>query len=98
MSVEIQWTEDLPDGTSRIVRVERFARGWNFAVRSGRRTPWEVPATITVAMWEDLLEALERRIQRSEGVTEADIAGVRKELGKARSRPSVVFEAPPTDA
>lgn len=77
MSRDIQWTDQDPGtGQRRFVRAEKFARKWEFKVRSTRRGVWAA-ATVTRAMWEELLEALERRVQRSEGITEADVLGVR---------------------
>ena len=79
MSVEIQWTDTDPErGTKRFVRVSRFAGRWSFQVRSQRRENWATPAVVSRDMWETLLEALERRAKRREGVTDADLNAVRK--------------------
>jgi hypothetical protein len=79
MSVEVQWTDTDPDtGERRFVRVERFARVWQFRVRFRRRENWTTPARVTRDMWEELLDALERRYQRREGVSEADVRAVRQ--------------------
>jgi hypothetical protein len=79
MSVEVQWTDTDPDtGERRFVSAERFAREWRFKVRFKRRTDWDRHVAVTRDMWEALLEALERRYQRREGVSEADLAAVRK--------------------
>lgn len=83
MSVEIQWTDTDPDtGDKRFVRVERFAGVWTFHVRARRREDWQPPAVVTRDMWETLLDAVERRYQRREGVTDTDLAYVRRELAK----------------
>lgn len=79
MSVEVQWTDYNPDsGEKRFVYAERFAGMWTFYVRARRRENWAPPARITREMWETLLDALERRYRRREGVTDADLAAVRK--------------------
>jgi hypothetical protein len=83
MSVEVQWTDaDPATGRKRWVSVDRFARGWRFRVRPGRRADWQ-PAEPTRDMWETLLDALERRLPRREGVTEDDIRFVRAKLPAA---------------
>ena len=76
MSVDVQWTDTDPDtGEKRFVSVEKFAREWHFKVRSRRRENWTAPARVTRDMWETLLDALERRYRRREGVTDEDVAG-----------------------
>lgn len=95
MSVEVQWTDADPDtGERRFVRVERFARAWQFQVRHRRRENWATPARVTRAMWEELLDALERRAQRREGVSEADVRAVRQILAAYREPPTLDTEAP----
>lgn len=89
MSVDIQWTDADPDtGEKRFVRVERFAGRWAFQVRFRRRENWMTPAVVTRDMWETLLEALERRAPRREGVTDADLATVRKTIAAIKPPPS----------
>jgi hypothetical protein len=79
--MEIEWTDEDPvTGTKRYVQAERFARKWRFRVRSRRRTNWEPPPRVTREMWETLLDALERRYPRREGVTEEDLQQVRAVL------------------
>ena len=82
MSVEIQWNDADPlSGEKRFVSVERFAGRWTFKVRFRRRENWQKVEHPTRAMWEELLDALERRFPRREGVTEVDLAYVRNRLG-----------------
>jgi hypothetical protein len=89
MSVEIQWTDTDPDsGEKRFVRVERFAGKWEFAVRAKRRENWAAPSVISREMWEVLLEAIERRYTRREGITDADLHSVRQILGNHRDPPT----------
>lgn len=81
MSVEVQWTDADPDtGEKRFVSVERFAGKWTFRVRARRRENWAPPDRVTREMWETLLDALERRYRRREGVTDEDLAALRKIL------------------
>lgn len=82
MSVEVQWTEDDPaTGERRFVCADWFARRWRFRARARRRENWEVVSP-TRAMWAELLDALERRLHRGDGVTEADVAAVRRQVAK----------------
>ena len=86
MSVEVQWTDTDPEtGERRFVSVEKFARKWEFKVRARRRENWSRPARVTRQMWETLLDALERRYRRREGVTDEDLAAVRKVLAGLRT-------------
>ncbi len=80
--MSIEWTDADPDtGEKRYVRVEKFARAWRFQVRFRRRTEWDRTVVPTRDMWETLLDALERRYRRREGVSDEDLAAVRKILG-----------------
>jgi hypothetical protein len=81
MSVEVQWTDTDPaTGLKRFVSVDRFAGQWRFKVRPKRREDWRRVNTPGRDLWETLLEALERRVQRAEGITHEDLAAVRKTL------------------
>jgi hypothetical protein len=90
MSVDIQWNDADPEtGEKRFVCVERFAGKWTFKVRFRRRENWTAPAVITRDMWETLLEALERRYQRREGVSDEDVKAVRQRIASYKPPPSV---------
>jgi hypothetical protein len=79
MSVELQWTDTDPDtGERRWVSAEIFARQWRFKVRWKRREDWTQNVPPTAAMWADLLDGLERRLPRREGVTEEMVEAVRE--------------------
>ncbi len=79
--MEIEWTElDPTTGEKRFVSATKFARLWQFRVRFKRRTNWEPEPDVSRTMWETLLDGLERRYRRREGVSEEDIASVRKIL------------------
>jgi hypothetical protein len=76
--MQIEWTDEDPvSGAKRYVQAEKFARKWSFRVRIRRRTNWESPTQVTREMWENLLDALERRYPRREGVTDEDLKQVR---------------------
>ena len=83
MPIEIKWDDTDPvTGERRYLRAERFARAWNFSARARRRSEWVRGLEPTRAMWEHVLDALERRYRRREGVTDADVAEVRRILAK----------------
>jgi hypothetical protein len=88
--LEIEWTDTDPDTKERrFVCASKFARVWQFKVRFKRRTNWEPAPTVTREMWETLLDGLERRYRRREGVSEEDIARVRKVLANLPSSPAL---------
>ncbi len=90
MSVEVQWTDTDPaTGERRFVSAEKFARHWRFKARRKRREDWTHDVPPTRAIWETLLEALERRFQRREGVKEDDLAAVRKILAEWTDPPTL---------
>ena len=81
--MEIKWTDTNPlTGERRFVRAERFARGWRFTYRSERRGVWEPGPPPKRAMWEHVLDALERRYRRRAGVSAADVVEVQRILAK----------------
>jgi hypothetical protein len=88
--MEIKWDDiDPATGRRRFVKAEQFASRWTFYCRRERRGVWEKWAEPSRQMWEDLLEALERRVQRREGVEESDVAEVRKIIEEWREPPSI---------
>ena len=85
MSVEIQWTDTCPTtGEKRFVSAERFAREWKFKVRYKRREEWHLNPAVSREMWEELLDAVERRLPRREGVTDWDLEYVKQAMGKLK--------------
>jgi hypothetical protein len=79
--MDIEWTDADPDsGEKRYVCAEKFARRWRFKVRHHRRAAWDRNIVVSRGMWETLLDALERRYRRREGVSDEDIADVKKVL------------------
>jgi hypothetical protein len=94
--MEIEWTDADPEsGEKRFVRALKFARAWTFQVRFRRRTNWEAAPAVTRSMWETLLDALERRYRRREGVSEEDLARVRNVLAILKPEPEFDGEPRP---
>jgi hypothetical protein len=88
--VTIEWTDTDPvTGAKRFVQADKFARRWRFRVRFRRRTDWANPPRVTRDMWETLLDALERRYPRREGVTDDDLKQVRAILTDWKAPPAV---------
>jgi hypothetical protein len=87
--MQIEWTDEDPvTGEKRFVQAEKFARKWSFRVRFRRRTNWQPVARTTREMWETLLDALERRLPRREGVTDEDVDRVRAALAAWKPPPA----------
>ena len=91
--MEIEWTDADPEsGGKRYVCAEKFARRWRFKVRSRRRTDWNRDVPVTRDMWETILDNLERRYRRREGVDDDDIAQVKKILLQLPKPPALAEE------
>jgi len=81
MTLEIKWTDTDPDtGERRFLRAEKFAGEWRFSCRSRRRDVRWRSLGPTRLMWEYVLDSLRRRLQRREGVDEADVKQVEQAL------------------
>ncbi len=65
---------------------ERFAGEWSFRWKLQRRGDWTRGLEPTLAMWEHVLDSLQRRYRRREGVSEADITQVERILAKVKAR------------
>src|SRR5437879_3650901 len=62
--MDIKWDDTDPStGRRRFVKADHFAGRWTFYCRRVRRGIWEKWANPSREMWQDLLEALERRVQ-----------------------------------
>jgi hypothetical protein len=95
--MEIEWVDaDPATGEKRFVRARKFAREWSFDIRFKRRTNWESASVVTRDMWETLLDALERRYRRREGVSEDDLSRVRKVM--AGLRPQATIDGEPEES
>ena len=83
MPFEIKWTDEDPEtGQRRFLCAERFAGEWSFKWKLQRRGDWTRGLEPTRAMWEHLMDALERRYWRREGVELEDIEAVKKILAE----------------
>jgi hypothetical protein len=77
MPIEIKWTDEDPEtGQRRFLCAEKFAGEWFFKWKRQRRGEWHKNLRPTRAMWEHVLDSLQRRYRRREGVSEEDIAHV----------------------
>lgn len=82
--MEIKWHDIDPEtGKRRYLAAERFAGVWSFRWKLQKRGDWTRGLEPTRAMWEFLVDALERRYRRREGVEEKDIAQAQKLLREA---------------
>ena len=85
--MEIKWHDIDPEtGQRRFLCADRFANIWRFRWKLVRRGNWNKGLTPTVAMWEHVLDAMERRYRRREGVSEADLKQVTNILAEARRK------------
>ena len=80
MPIEIKWQEDPQTGQRRFLRAEKFAGKWQFSYRLRRRDVRWLKLEPTRAMWEHVLESLQRRYRRREGVSDEDVARVERIL------------------
>ena len=92
MTIEIKWTDTDPEtGQRRYLCAERFARVWHFRWKLQRRGEWTKGLQPTKEMWEFILDALQRRYRRREGVSDEDITQVERIL-KSWKEPRVLDE------
>jgi hypothetical protein len=83
--MEIKWTDTDPEtGQRRFLCAERFAGVWRFKWKLQRRGEWTRGLQPTRAMWEHVLDSLQRRYRRREGVTDEDVDQVRRVLADWR--------------
>lgn len=95
MSRDVQWTDSDPEtGERRFVSVEMFARKWEFKTRAKRRENWRRLNPVPRDMWETLLEALERRYHRREGVSDEDLIEIRRILSTYKPAPIIEVDIP----
>ena len=80
MSLEIQWHDTDPEtGERRRLRAEKFGGRWRFHWRLRRYERWQ-PLDPTQTMWEHVLDSLQRRYRRREGVSDEDVEYVERLL------------------
>lgn len=88
MPIQIKWTDTDPEtGQRRFLSAERFARQWQFKWKLQRRGEWTPGLVPTRAMWEHVLDSLQRRYVRREGVTDEEIQEVVRILRAYRDPP-----------
>jgi hypothetical protein len=81
--MQIKWHDVDPDtGQRRYLCAERFAGQWQFQWKLQRRGVWTRGLAPTRAMWEHVLDSLQRRYRRREGVNEEDITQVERILAE----------------
>ena len=85
--MEIKWHDiDPVTEQKRYLCAERFAGEWSFRWKLQRRGEWTRGLAPTRIMWEHVLDSLQRRYRRREGVSESDIADVERILAKVVKR------------
>ncbi len=79
--MDMKWHDIDPEtGQRRYLSAVRFAGVWAFKFRMQRRGEWTKNLTPTREMWEHVLDCLDRRYWRREGVEQEDIEQVRRIL------------------
>jgi len=61
---EISWKGRTEDGLKREVYARRMGGRWSFFVRERRNDQWQEMETAPVEDWLELLDGVQRRIQR----------------------------------
>jgi hypothetical protein len=85
--MQIKWTDIDPEsGQRRFLCAVRFAGEWSFKWKLQRRGEWTRGLEPTRAMWEHVLDSLQRRYRRREGVSDEDITQVERILKSARQQ------------
>lgn len=85
--IKIQWTDTDPETSERRFMIaERFGGEWTFKWKLQRRAPWEGELKPTLEMWERILDSLQRRYRRRQGVDSPDVEAVEKIVKEARRR------------
>ena len=89
--MEIRWHDIDPEtAQKRYLCAERFAREWSFRWKLQRRGDWTRGLEPTRAMWERVLDGLQRRYRRREGVSEEDITQVERILAKVKKNEEMI--------
>lgn len=91
--MEIKWHDLDPETEERrYLCADRFANVWRFRWKMQRRGDWNKGLEPTRAMWEHVLDSLERRYRRREGVQEEDIKQVKRFLADIIRREKALEE------
>jgi hypothetical protein len=81
--MDMKWHDIDPEtGSRRYLCAERFAGVWSFKWKLQRRGDWTKNLKPTREMWEHVLDCLERRYWRREGVELEDIQQVKTILAE----------------
>ncbi|MEI7684013.1 MAG: hypothetical protein WCL32_03235 [Planctomycetota bacterium] len=81
--MDMKWNDTDPETDQRrFICAERFAGVWKFKSKLQRRGDWTKDLQPTRAMWEHVVDCLERRYWRREGVELADIEQVKRILAE----------------
>jgi len=87
MPIEIKWHDQDPEtGDRRMLCAEKFAGAWHFKWRFRRYETWNKGLQPTREMWEYVLDSLQRRYRRREGVSDEDVAQVERILKDLRRK------------
>jgi hypothetical protein len=87
--MEIKWTDNDPEtGEKRYLFAERFGGYWKFRMRTHRRGESK-RVSATRDMWEVVLDMLERRYRRREGVHEEDVKQVQDIIAGLKEPPTI---------
>jgi hypothetical protein len=79
--IEIKWEDTDPEsGGRRFLCADRFAGVWRFRYKLHRREEWRKGLEPTREMWEFVLDSLQRRYRRREGVSDEDVKQVQQTL------------------
>jgi hypothetical protein len=90
MPIQIKWTDEDPEtGKRRFLSANKFAGEWSFKWKLQRRGDWTKGLVPTRAMWEHVLDSLQRRYQRREGVSDEDITQVERVLKNWKEPPDL---------
>jgi hypothetical protein len=93
--MDIKWTDTDPrTGQRRYLCAERFAGKWTFWYKHQRRGEWTHRMRPGVETWELILDALQRRYRRREGVSDEDIRQVQEILARLRAKQRAQMELP----
>src|SRR5260370_27152902 len=85
--MDIEWTDTDPNtGQRRFLCAERFAGKWTFWFKYQRRGEWTHRFRPGIETWEIVLDALQRKYQRRDGVSDEDVHQVQRIIAVKRAR------------
>ena len=79
---------DPETGQKRQITAERFGGRWTFKHKVGRRGETRPGPEPTRAVWEAILETMESRCQRRQGVSSQDVDSVKRLLAAFQDAPT----------